>query len=532
MKNISLLSGSVLSGVAVATVTASVALAGGDGPTMPRVDGYRSSSDSPASGPVSLPDSLIIENFESDVLQPGLTVSSGTVGDGNSVDADDGVLDGSANGKSLGLGSWFPFEPSNVTLTFGADDIGGAPRFAGVVVTDASGVEDKLGNPVAVSVTLTVYLTDGTSLSNSYDILSQPADATDDVFIGVELGALSLTGIDSIAVSAATPIAIDHVQYTGAALLALQYVRDDHDGDGRSEVAWFSEPGAKSAVWHVDGSTVSGGYTSINPATNSTRIVGTGDFDGDGRADMLWYDSSVSRYSIWLMDDLSANATQIVRHVNTQWSPVIGDVDGDRKADVIFRRTGGGKTDIAVWVMDGTVLDGTGLVSLDGEFDEMFVGNFDNDPASEVLLRKLSGADAGALYLANFSGANLGTPARLMNASGEMEAPVAPANRIAGAADTSADGVDDIIWTGPNGSVERWGIVNGAVASKSVVSPTTGSQWSIAGFPDLNGDRRRDILFRATDGRTWAWELNGSTITSSGALKAVSNNWKTRDLPR
>jgi hypothetical protein len=532
MKNVSLLSGSVLSGVALATLAASVAMAGDGAPTMPRVDGYRSPTDSPASGPVALPDSLIIENFESEVLQPGLSVSSGTVSDGNSVDADDGLLDGSANGKSLGLGSWFPFEPSNVTLTFAADDIGGAPRFAGVVVTDASGVEDKLGNPVAISVTLTVYLTDGTSLSNVFDILSQPADATDDVFIGVDLGALSLTGIDSIAVSAATPIAIDHVQYTGAALLALQYVRDDHDGDGRSEVAWFNEPGAKCAVWHVDGSTVTGGYTGINPSSSSTRIVGTGDFDGDGRADMLWYDAAASRYAIWLMNDLSATPTQIVRHVNSQWSPVIGDVDGDRKADIVFRRTGGGKTDIAVWVMNGTALNGTGLVSLDGEFAEMFLGNFDNDPSSEVLLRKLTGPDAGALFLANFNGALLGTPARLMNAGGQMEAPVSLGNRIAGVADTSADGVDDIIWTGPNGSVERWAIVNGAVTTKSVVSPTTGSQWSIVGFPDLNGDRRRDILFRASDGRTWAWQLNGSTIVSSSALKTVDMKWKTRDLAK
>ena len=53
---------------------------------------------------------------------------------------------------------------------------------------------------------------------------------------------------------------------------------------------------------------------------------------------------------------------------------------------------------------------------------------------------------------------------------------------------------------------------------------------SIVGFPDLNGDRRRDILFRANDGRTWLWELNGSTIVSSGAIKTVDMKWKTRDL--
>ena len=530
MKKVSLLSGSVLRGAAFVALTTTVAMAGGGGPNLPRVDGYRSSEDTPTSGPVSVPGSLFIENFESPVRQQGLSLSGGLVSDGSSVDIDDGVLDGIANGKSLGLGSWFPFEPSNVTISFSADDIGGAPRFAGVVVTNASGVEDKLGNPVDVPVTLTVFLNDGTSLSNTFGIQSQPDDATDDVFIGVDLGALALVGIDSIAVSAATPIAIDHVQYTGASLLALQYVRDDSDGDGRSNIAWFDEPGAKSALWRVSGTEITGGYTSIDPATSSARIVGTGDFDGDNRADMLWYDAAASRYSIWLMNDLSASATQIVRHVNSSWAPVIGDINADRRADVVFRRTAGGKTDIAVWVMNGTSIASTGIVTLDGEFDEIFLGNFDNDPASEVLLRKLKGPDAGALFIANFNGAELGTPVRLMGAGGVMEAPLPLATTIAGVADTNASGIDDIILRGPNGSVERWGMSLAGVSSKDVIFASTGSQWSIVGFPDFNGDFRRDILFRANDGRTWMWELNGATITRSNALRTVGTNWKTRDL--
>jgi len=527
MKIDSLLSGSILATVG-ASLCASVAFAGGT--SMIRVDGYRSVDNSPGTGPSTLPDSLIVENFESETRQPGLAISGGTVSDGNSVDADDGVIDGLANGKSLGLGAWFPFEPANTTLTFSANDIGGAPRFAGVVVTDASGVEDEFGNPVAISVTLTVFLTNGTSVSGVFDILSQPDDATDDVFIGVDLGVLSLEGIDSIAVSSPTPIAIDHVQYTGAALLALQYVRDDHNGDGRSNIAWFSEPGARAAIWTVNGSTVTGGYTSASPASTAARIVGTGDFDGDNRADLLWYDPVASRYSIWLMNGLDAAPTVINRHVNSQWTAVVGDVDGDRKADIVFRRTGGGKTEVAVWIMNGTAINGTGLASIDGEFEEMFVGNFDADPSSEVLLRKLKGADAGALFIANFNGALLNAPTRLTSSSGAVEAPVALDRTIAGVADTSANGIDDIIWRGPTGSVERWGMSTAGVASKDVIWASTGLQWEIVGFPDLDGDRRRGILFRGPEGKTWSWDLNGSTIIRSGPLNTVGMSWKTRDL--
>jgi hypothetical protein len=240
--------------------------------TFPRVNGYRSDSDSPAVA-AGLASILVVDRFEIPANSLGLSVSSGVPTVGNSVDFDDNSLDGvGATGKSLALGAWFPFEPSNATMNFDAGVLGAAPRFAGLVVTNASGVDNPDGSPAQIPVTLTVYLTDGSSIQQVFDILSAENNSLDDVFIGVDLGADALVGVDSINVSAATPIQIDHVQYTGVAAFASQFVKDDHNGDGRSDVAWFYEPGRKSAVWNVNLGAVSGGYTSIDPGSAGITV--------------------------------------------------------------------------------------------------------------------------------------------------------------------------------------------------------------------------------------------------------------------
>ena len=445
MKNSSLSSGPALVGFSACMLLCSAGIA--SAATFPRVNGYRSDSDSPAVA-AGLASILVVDRFEIPANSLGLSVSSGVPTVGNSVDFDDNSLDGvGVTGKSLALGAWFPFEPSNATMNFDAGVLGAAPRFAGLVVTNASGVDNPDGSPAQIPVTLTVYLTDGSSVQQVFDILSAENNSLDDVFIGVDLGADALVGVDSINVSAATPIQIDHVQYTGVAAFASQFVKDDHNGDGRSDVAWFYEPGRKSAVWNVNLGAVSGGYTSIDPGSVDQELVGTGDVDADGKADMLWYNESTKFYTIWRMNGLAASATTINRYVGEDWKPVaFNDIDGDRKADCVFRRTTAGKTEIAVWLMDGpTIVQGV-LTTFNAEYTAAFVGNFDADIAGELLLRKGgNGIDAGALFVSQFNAGSVTPPTRMLNAGGQQEPVVPQSTAIAGVADTDGDGIDDLI---------------------------------------------------------------------------------------
>jgi hypothetical protein len=233
------------------------------------------------------------------------------------------------------------------------------------------------------------------------------------------------------------------------------------------------------------------------------------------------------------MDDGAEAAYQIDRHVDEDWTAVaFTDIDGDRRADVVFRRTRDGETDVAVWLLDGAAIREGLLTTLEGEFEECFVGNFDTDVGGEMLLRRLNSGEAGAIYVAEFNGAALGTPARIRFMSGEVAPIVSPEFVIAGVADTDGDGIDDVLWRGPNGSVEHWRMHERGIERYSVIWSATSNYWSIAAFPDLDGDGQRGILFRGRAGETWRWELKGTEIHESGPLRGVEPAWRTPNLPR
>jgi hypothetical protein len=98
---------------------------------------YLQASDSPFSAFTF--DYFYLEDFEDNLFNvPGVTKSAGSIiGHGlasDSVDADDGVIDGSGNdGRSL-LASGFT--PASVTFAFDAGILGSLPTHAGIVWTD------------------------------------------------------------------------------------------------------------------------------------------------------------------------------------------------------------------------------------------------------------------------------------------------------------------------------------------------------------------------------------------------------------
>lgn len=305
-------------------------------------------------------------------------------------------------------------------------------------------------------------------------------------------------------------------------------VHGDMNGDGRSDIVWFNAESRRAAVWFVDGFDIDGGYMGPRPPHGEAVLVGTGDSNGDGAADLLWYDPVARRYSVWLMNGMDGESVEIDRHVGPDWTPVaFTDVDGDRLADVVFRRTDEEVTEIAVWLMDGATIRAGVLTVVDGGFDQVFVGNFDDDIDSEVLLRRINSGEAGAVYTATFAGGVLSQPERIRFTDGTVAAAVSPRFTIAGVADTDGDGVDDVIWRGPHGSVEHWRIHERAIAGHTVISDRTGNSWSIAELPDTNGDGKHGILFRHRDGATWKWELDGTEVIESGAMRGVDDGWRT-----
>jgi hypothetical protein len=53
----------------------------------------------------------------------------------------------------------------------------------------------------------------------------------------------------------------------------------------------------------------------------------------------------------------------------------------------------------------------------------------------------------------------------------------------------------------------------------------TTNAWTIIGQRDINGDKKADILFRATDGSIAEWLLNGGSVTSASGLGNPTTAW-------
>ncbi|MCY7273332.1 MAG: FG-GAP-like repeat-containing protein [Phormidesmis sp. CAN_BIN44] len=151
---------------------------------------------------------------------------------------------------------------------------------------------------------------------------------------------------------------------------AVSFVKNDFNGDGKSDILWRNPSTGQVAIWEMNGTTLlpSTGYISNTPDL-TWQISGTGDFNNDKKADILWRNSSTGQLAIWEMDGTTLlpgtgyisntpDATwQIARTVNGT-----GDTNGDGLSDIFWYNTVTNQT--AVWEMNGTtLLPGTGYIS-------------------------------------------------------------------------------------------------------------------------------------------------------------------------
>lgn len=155
-----------------------------------------------------------LEDFEDGALNtPGLGVNGGQVASGSSfvdsVDADDGAIDGSGAGGT----SWYSGNTlSFFRFTFDANILGGLPTHAGLVWTDVGATTGALG---VGGVVFEAYNADGVSLGIIGELELGDGSAfsatAEDRFYGVE----NPGGISAIEIRMRSSVdwEIDHVQY-------------------------------------------------------------------------------------------------------------------------------------------------------------------------------------------------------------------------------------------------------------------------------------------------------------------------------
>jgi hypothetical protein len=153
-----------------------------------------------------------LEDFEDDALNvPGVAISSGFVLNParltDSVDGDDGALDGDGNGGH----SWYTTQP--LTFTFDAGALGNLPTHVGIVWTDVGFVND--GGQLGVSlVEFEAFDAMNQSLGTTSSVLGN-GDAAGDTAEDRFFGAVYSGGISRFVIRMpnSSDWEVDHLQY-------------------------------------------------------------------------------------------------------------------------------------------------------------------------------------------------------------------------------------------------------------------------------------------------------------------------------
>ncbi len=325
---------------------------------------------------------------------------------------------------------------------------------------------------------------------------------------------------------------------------------NDLNGDRMSDVVWRSAGGAL-ADWTMNaGDISSGGLITMNGSVvapgSSWSIAGTSDFNGDGNADLLWRNSD-GTLADWTMNGSVIKSSDVLTsggaavRPDASWSVAgVGDFDADGNADVLWRNASG---EVVVWRMNGATIMGGGDVTAggvavrpDASWKVAGIGDLDGNGPADIVWRNSSGEVAAWLM----DGTSIAGGGDLT--SGGVAVRPDASWSLAGIGDFNEDGNADLLWRKSNGSLALWQM-NGTTITSSgsitfdgtAVAPD--ASWHIVEIGDFNGDGKSDIVWRNDNGAVAEWLMNGSAITqtvtpaASGLPVSPDPTWTTQAKP-
>ncbi len=261
-------------------------------------------------------------------------------------------------------------------------------------------------------------------------------------------------------------------------------------------------------------------------ATAAGDMAAIDDIDGDFKSDIIFVHPTNNQIFGWLLDgfDLKGFSLLAAQGPANAAFQGIGDVDGDGKADILWRhRTTG--------LFSVTLLNGLGAASTVQfghnpglKWRTIAVSDVDGDRKADILLFNPSNGQVAVWLLDGPTLAGGGIVGTFAGAS------------VLGTGDLNGDGRRDILWRRANGEIWGW-LMNGASVPTSGrianFNATVGATWRVATIADLNGDGMEDVVWRSsTTGMVSSWRMSGLAMTGSAVLHAgLSSAWRIEAAP-
>jgi len=229
-------------------------------------------------------------------------------------------------------------------------------------------------------------------------------------------------------------------------------IHNDIDGDGESDLLWYSASAHRMSYWVMSGATMTSWQGFDVPV--GYQPIGTGDFDGDGHADILWKSASGGLY-MWLSKGSSFTSQYVGAYPAGGWVLAgTADINNDGKADLIWYNPTMGR--VSYWLMDGATMTAWQGIWTNTGLKALATGNFDGNADS------------------------------------------------------------DIIWLTPNGTMVMWIFNSSGNFNYYNMGQYPGGDWEFAGTGDVNGDGKTDLFWYSPSAGLMAyWLMNGPTVTSS-----------------
>jgi len=256
---------------------------------------------------------------------------------------------------------------------------------------------------------------------------------------------------------------------------------DDVDGDGKSDLKWYSSSGGQYgggqfAYWIMNGQQLTSSkafslYYGLTP-------LASGDFNGDGYMDVIWKETASNGVFLHMWTGYGTSFSDVyMRPYPIGWTLVgTGDIDGDGKTDLVW--SNGNK--IAEWLMDGTGFTSYWQTLPDG-WQYIGIGDFDDDLKEDLLLTNGSVMQMWTAFN-NGSFTRVATHAYPVGWS------------LLGAGDVNGDGMADLLWRDNSRTHFAYWVMSGTQLVKSWLVAVT-PEWKLGTSGDFNGDGLLDLVW-------------------------------------